>query len=135
MRDLYEAARLRAHKDADCFVCVLVSRGNHQHIFCTDHIVPGFQLERLKDFFAGEKCPDLLGKPKLFFIQNYVEPQNWQGNASLTEADGDLCTIPQVADIFWSHCTLDASVLDRSPSSSSYYLSTLAGLLMDPQKR
>ncbi|XP_058041512.1 uncharacterized protein LOC131199572 [Ahaetulla prasina] len=135
MRDLYEAARLRAHKDADCFVCVLISRGNHQHIFCTDHVVPGFQLERLKDFFTGEKCPDLLGKPKLFFIQNYVEPQNWQGNASLTEADGDLCTIPQVADIFWSHCTLDASVLERSPCSSSYYLSTLAGLLMDPQKR
>uniref|UniRef100_A0A8C7DYY6 CASP8 and FADD like apoptosis regulator n=2 Tax=Naja naja TaxID=35670 RepID=A0A8C7DYY6_NAJNA len=135
MHDLYETARLRAHKDADCFVCILVSRGNNQHIFCTDHIVPGFQLERLKDFFTGERCPDLLGKPKLFFIQNYVEPSNWQGNASLTEADGDLCTIPQVADIFWSHCTLDASVLERSPCSSSYYLSTLAGLLMDPQKR
>ncbi|XP_032066247.1 CASP8 and FADD-like apoptosis regulator isoform X3 [Thamnophis elegans] len=135
MCDLHAAAKLRAHKDADCFVCVLVSRGNQEHIFCTDHIAPGFQLERLKDFFTGEKCPDLLGKPKLFFIQNYVEPQNWQGNASLTEADGNLGTIPQVADIFWSHCRLDASVLERSPCSSSYYLSTLAGLLMDPQKR
>ncbi|XP_015676277.1 CASP8 and FADD-like apoptosis regulator [Protobothrops mucrosquamatus] len=135
MHDLYEVARLRAHKDADCFVCVLVSRGDHQHIFCTDHSVPGFQLERLKDFFTGERCPDLLGKPKLFFIQNYIEPPNWQGNASLTEADGDLCTIPQVADILWSHCTLDASALERSPCSSSYYLSTLADLLMDPQKR
>ncbi|XP_026523684.1 CASP8 and FADD-like apoptosis regulator isoform X1 [Notechis scutatus] len=135
VHDLYETARLRAHKDADCFVCILVSRGDDQHIFCTDHIVPGFQLERLKDFFTGERCPDLLGKPKLFFIQNYVEPPNWQGNASLTEADGNLCTIPQVADVFWSHCTLDASVLERSPCSSSYYLSTLAGLLMDPQKR
>ncbi|XP_039209990.1 CASP8 and FADD-like apoptosis regulator isoform X2 [Crotalus tigris] len=135
MHDLHEVARLRAHKDADCFVCVLVSRGDHQHIFCTDHSVPGFQLERLKDFFTGERCPDLLGKPKLFFIQNYIEPPNWQGNASLTEADGDLCTIPQVADILWSHCTLDASALERSPCSSSYYLSTLANLLMDPQKR
>ncbi|KAM3855281.1 CASP8 and FADD-like apoptosis regulator isoform 3-T9 [Vipera latastei] len=135
MHDLYEVARLRAHKDADCFVCVLVSRGDHQHIFCTDHSVPGFQLERLKDFFTGERCPDLLGKPKLFFIQNYIEPPNWQGNASLTEADGDLCTIPQVADILWSYCTLDASALERSTCSSSYYLSTLADLLMDPQKR
>ncbi|XP_063174070.1 CASP8 and FADD-like apoptosis regulator isoform X2 [Candoia aspera] len=135
MHDLYEVSKLRAQKDADCFVCVLVSRGNHHSVFCTDHIVPGFQLERLKDFFTGERCPDLLGKPKLFFVQNYVEPQNWQENTSLTEADGDLCTIPQGADILWSHCMLDASALDRSPSASSYYLSNLADLLMDPHKR
>ncbi|KAM6463270.1 CASP8 and FADD-like apoptosis regulator isoform 1-T2 [Liasis olivaceus] len=135
MCDLYEVARLKAHKDADCFVCVLVSRGNHQSIFCTDHVVPGFQLERLKDFFTGERCPDLLGKPKLFFIQNYTEPQNCQQNTSLTEADGNLCTIPQVADILWSHCMLDASALERSPTLSSYYLSALADLLIDPHKR
>ncbi|XP_062972257.1 CASP8 and FADD-like apoptosis regulator isoform X2 [Elgaria multicarinata webbii] len=135
MRELYEVARLRQHKNYDCFVCVLVSRGDHQGIFCTDHIIPGFSLERLKSFFIGDRCPDLLGKPKLFFIQNYIEASNHQETPSLVEADGGLCTIPQVADILWSQSKVDASTLDRSPNSSSYYLTTLSELLMDPHKR
>ncbi|XP_042331462.1 CASP8 and FADD-like apoptosis regulator [Sceloporus undulatus] len=135
MRELNDVARLREHKVYDCFVCILVSRGNHQHIFCTDHVVPGFSLERVKHYFVGDRCPDLLGKPKLFFIQNYVEASNWQHNTSLVEADGDLCTIPQVADVLWSQSTLDASALERSPNSSSYYLTALAELLIDPRKR
>lgn len=135
MLELYEVARLKEHKDYDCFVCVLISRGDHQGIFCMDHIVPGFPLERVQNYFTGDKCPGLLGKPKLFFIQNYVESRNWQENTSLLEADGDLCTIPQVADVLWSQSMLGASTLERSPHSSSYYLSTLTELLIDPHKR
>ncbi|KAH0621641.1 hypothetical protein JD844_023169 [Phrynosoma platyrhinos] len=90
MRELNDVARLREHKGYDCFVCILVSRGDHQGIFCTDHVVPGFSLERVKHYFVGDRCPDLLGKPKLFFIQNYVEARNWEHNTSLVEADGDL---------------------------------------------
>ncbi|XP_066476960.1 CASP8 and FADD-like apoptosis regulator [Tiliqua scincoides] len=133
--ELYEVARLKEHKDYDCFVCVLISRGNHQELFCTNHVVPGFPLERVKNYFSGDKCPGLLGKPKLFFIQNYVEPGNQQENTDLLEADGDLYTIPQGADILWSQSMLGASTLERSPHSSSYYLSTLTELLIDPRKR
>lgn len=135
MHELYEVARLKEHKDYDCFVCVLISRGDNQNIFCTDHVVPGFPLERVKNYFIGDKCPGLLGKPKLFFIQNYVEPGNWQENTDLLEADGDLCTIPQGADILWSQSMLSSSTLERSPDLSSYYLSTLTDLLTDPHKR
>ncbi|XP_061464016.1 CASP8 and FADD-like apoptosis regulator isoform X3 [Rhineura floridana] len=135
VRELYEVARLKQHKDYDCFVCILVSRGNHQGIFCTNPIVPGFSLERLKNFFTGDACPYLSGKPKLFFIQNYVEPGTWQENPSLLEADGDLCTIPQGADVLWSLSMLNASNMERSQSSSSYYLSALTELLIDPHKR
>ncbi|XP_053135555.1 CASP8 and FADD-like apoptosis regulator isoform X2 [Hemicordylus capensis] len=135
MHELYTVAGLNEHKDYDCFVCILISRGDHQSIFCTDHVVPGFPLENVKRFFTGDTCPGLLGKPKLFFIQNYVESGNQQENASLLEADGNLCTIPQVADILWSQAMLDASTLDRSPDASSYYLSALTELLIDPHKR
>ncbi|XP_044287629.1 CASP8 and FADD-like apoptosis regulator [Varanus komodoensis] len=135
MRELYEVARLRQHRDYDCFVCVMVSRGDHQGVFCTNHSGPGFSLERVKSFFTGDRCPDLSGKPKLFFIQNYVEPGNRRENTSLIEADGNLCTIPQVADILWSQSMSDASILERSPNSSSYYLTALTDLLIDPHKR
>ncbi|XP_020667408.3 CASP8 and FADD-like apoptosis regulator isoform X1 [Pogona vitticeps] len=135
VRELHTAARLKEHKDYDCFVCILVSRGDHQNIFCTDQLVPGFPLERVKSFFTGGMCNDLLGKPKLFFIQNYIESGGWQDDTSLVEADGDLCTIPQVADILWSQSMVDASALEKSPGSSSYYLTALAKLLTDPHKR
>ncbi|XP_060113092.1 CASP8 and FADD-like apoptosis regulator [Heteronotia binoei] len=134
--ELCEVARLKQHKDYDCFVCIVVSRGSQEDIFCIDRHLPGYPLEKLKRFFTGDKCTALLGKPKLFFIQNYVESRHRQEHSSLVEADGDLgSAIPQVADILWSQSTVDASALERSPSSSSYYLSTLAELLLETRKR
>ncbi|KAL8183680.1 UNVERIFIED_CONTAM: hypothetical protein K2H54_048630 [Gekko kuhli] len=133
---LCEVARMKQHRDYDCFVCVVVSRGSHDDIFCTDRHLPGYPLEKVKRFFTGDKCTALLGKPKLFFVQNYVEPGYRQEPSSLVEADGDLVNaIPQVADILWSQSAVDASALERSPNSTSYYLSTLAELLIETRKR
>uniref|UniRef100_A0A8D0GCX9 CASP8 and FADD like apoptosis regulator n=1 Tax=Sphenodon punctatus TaxID=8508 RepID=A0A8D0GCX9_SPHPU len=132
---LHEVARQQDHKDYDCFACVLVSRGSHHSIFCTDQSFPGFSLEMVKDYFVGDSCPELRGKPKLFFIQSYIVPGNQQETTSLVEVDGDSLSIPQVADIFWSHCKVDVSILERSPSSSSYYLCCLAELLCHPRMR
>ncbi|NWR72378.1 CFLAR regulator, partial [Centropus unirufus] len=144
---LLQAARLQTHRNCDSFICVLVSRGSPQSIFCTDHTCSGFPLEYVKKYFTADSCPALLGKPKLFFIQNYIVPENEQECTSLLEIDGNderivsnapvpwKVTIPQAADIFWSHCRVNASTLEKSPSSSSYYLRCLAELLRNPYKR
>ncbi|NXI07389.1 CFLAR regulator, partial [Irena cyanogastra] len=138
---LLEVARWQKHKNCDSFVCILVSRGNSQSIFCTDHIFSGFPLEQIKKYFTADSCPGLLGKPKLFFIQSYVVPENEQESTSLLEVDGNAenfgpkVTIPHGADIFWSHCKVDVSTLEQSPTSSSYYLRCLAELLRNPYKR
>ncbi|XP_010076877.1 PREDICTED: CASP8 and FADD-like apoptosis regulator [Pterocles gutturalis] len=144
---LLEVARLQKHRNCDSFICVLVSRGTPQSIFCTDHTFPGFPLEQIKKYFTADSCPELLGKPKLFFIQTYIVPDNEQECTSLLEVDGNdekiiantkipwKLTIPQVADIFWSQCKVDVSTLEKSPSSSSYYLRCLAELLRNPHRR
>uniref|UniRef100_H0ZJ79 CASP8 and FADD-like apoptosis regulator n=1 Tax=Taeniopygia guttata TaxID=59729 RepID=H0ZJ79_TAEGU len=138
---LLEVARWQKHKYCDSFVCILVSRGNSQSIFCTDHTFSGFPLEQIKKYFTADSCPGLLGKPKLFFIQSYVVPENEQECSSLLEVDGNAenisskVTIPHAADIFWSHCKVDVSKLEQSPTSSSYYLRCLAELLHNPYKR
>ncbi|KAM7097016.1 CASP8 and FADD-like apoptosis regulator isoform 3-T4 [Ciconia maguari] len=144
---LLEVARLQKHRNCDSFICILVSRGSPQSIFCTDHTFSGFPLERIKKYFTADSCPELLGKPKLFFIQSYIVPENEQEYTSLLEVDGNdekiianakipwKVTIPQVADIFWSQCKVDVSTLEKSPSSSSYYLRCLAELLRNPHKR
>lgn len=144
---LLEVARLQKHRNFDSFICVLVSRGSPQSIFCTDHTFSGFPLEQIKKYFTADSCPELLGKPKLFFIQSYIVPESEQECTSLLEVDGNnekitanakipwKVTIPQVADIFWSQCKVDVSTLEKSPSSSSYYLRCLAELLRNPHKR
>uniref|UniRef100_A0A8C8T1W5 CASP8 and FADD like apoptosis regulator n=1 Tax=Pelusios castaneus TaxID=367368 RepID=A0A8C8T1W5_9SAUR len=143
----HQIARLQKHRDCDSFICILVSRGSPQSIFCTDQTYPGYPLDRVKNFFTGDSCPELLGKPKLFFIQSYIVPANQQEPTSLLEVDGNEqkitantrrlwnCSIPPVADIFWSQCKVDVSVLERSPSSSSCYLRCLTELLCNPHKR
>ncbi|NXH29246.1 CFLAR regulator, partial [Myiagra hebetior] len=138
---LLEVARWQKHRNCDSFICILVSRGNSQSIFCTDHTFSGFPLEQIKKHFTADSCPGLLGKPKLFFIQSYVVPENEQECTSLLEVDGNgenisaKVTIPQAADILWSHCKVDVSTLEQSPASSSYYLRCLAELLRNPYKR
>ncbi|XP_065418154.1 CASP8 and FADD-like apoptosis regulator isoform X4 [Chrysemys picta bellii] len=143
----HEVARLQKHRDLDSFICILVSRGSPQSIFCTDQTFPGYPLDQVKKFFTGDSCRELLGKPKLFFIQSYIVPADQQEPTSLLEVDGNEqkitantrrprnCSIPPVADIFWSQCKVDVSVLERSPSSSSHYLRSLAELLCNPHKR
>ncbi|NWX32097.1 CFLAR regulator, partial [Notiomystis cincta] len=138
---LLEVARGQKHRNCDSFICILVSRGNSQSIFCTDHTFSGFPLEQIKRYFTADSCPGLLGKPKLFFIQSYIVPENEQECSSLLEIDGNgenisaRVTIPHAADIFWSHCKVDVSTLEQSPTSSSYYLRCLAELLRNPYKR
>ncbi|NXO83079.1 CFLAR regulator, partial [Sitta europaea] len=138
---LLEVARWQRHRNCDSFICILVSRGNSQSIFCTDHTFSGFPLEQIKKHFTADSCPGLLGKPKLFFIQSYVVPESEQECTSLLEVDGNgentsaKVTIPHAADIFWSHCKVDVSTLEHSPTSSSYYLRCLAELLRNPYKR
>ncbi|XP_009876193.1 PREDICTED: CASP8 and FADD-like apoptosis regulator [Apaloderma vittatum] len=144
---LLETGRLQEHRNYDSFACILVSRGSPQSIFCTDDTFPGFPLEEVKKYFTADSCPELLGKPKLFFIQSYIVPENEQEYTSLLEVDGNdekiisnaklsgKVTIPQVADIFWSQCKVDVSALEKSSSSSSYYLHCLSELLRNPYKR
>lgn len=138
---LLDVARWQKHRNCDSFICILVSRGNSQSIFCTDHTFSGFPLEQIKKYFTADSCPGLLGKPKLFFIQSYVVLENEQECTSLLEVDGNgenisaKVTIPHAADIFWSHCKVDVSTLEKSPNLSSYYLRCLAELLRNPYKR
>ncbi|XP_005484243.2 CASP8 and FADD-like apoptosis regulator [Zonotrichia albicollis] len=138
---LLEVARWQKHKTCDSFVCILVSRGNSQSIFCTDHTFSGFPLDQIKKYFTADSCPGLLGKPKLFFIQSYVVPENEQECTCLLEVDGNAdnirakVTIPHTADIFWSHCKVDVSTLEQSPTAPSKYLRCLAELLRNPYKR
>ncbi|XP_036611102.1 CASP8 and FADD-like apoptosis regulator isoform X2 [Trichosurus vulpecula] len=144
---LYQVSCLSKHRDYDIFVCILISRSDSENIFGIDQPCSGFPLHQIRKFFTGDACPLLLGKPKLFFIQNYVVPEDHKEPNSLVEVDGRMshnvwrprsptgALLHQEADIFWSLCKVNVSVLEKFPGSPSFYLRCLSQLLHQPAER
>ncbi|KAG8520959.1 CASP8 and FADD-like apoptosis regulator [Galemys pyrenaicus] len=136
---LHQFAYKIQHQNYDSFVCVLVSRGGYQSVFGVDETHAGFSLESIRRMFMGDSCPSLLGKPKLFFIQNYVVSESQQDDSSLLEVDGPAvnntgaadrqpgpCTVHREADFFWSLCRADVFLLERPATAPSVYLQYLS---------
>ncbi|XP_063501045.1 CASP8 and FADD-like apoptosis regulator isoform X3 [Symphalangus syndactylus] len=145
---LGQFACMPEHRDYDSFVCVLVSRGDSQSVYGVDQTHSGLALHHIRRMFMGDSCPYLAGKPKMFFIQNYVVSEGQLEDSSLLEVDGPamknvefkarkrgLCTVHREADFFWSLCTADVSLLERSHSSPSLYLQCLSQKLRQERKR
>nr|XP_005573962.1 PREDICTED: CASP8 and FADD-like apoptosis regulator isoform X3 [Macaca fascicularis]XP_028686806.1 CASP8 and FADD-like apoptosis regulator isoform X3 [Macaca mulatta] len=145
---LGQFACMPEHQDYDSFVCVLVSRGGSQSLYGVDQTHSGLPLHHIRRMFMGDSCPYLAGKPKVFFIQNYVVSEGQLEDSSLLEVDGPamknvefkaqqrgLSTVHREADFFWSLCTADVSLLERSCSSPSLYLQCLSQKLRQERKR
>ena len=63
---VYSPAAASDHSDCDCFGCAILSHGREGFVYATDRLIP---LEALTVPFKGDRCPTLVGKPKLFFLQ------------------------------------------------------------------
>lgn len=143
IQTLRQVAHMPQHQNYDSFVCVLVSRGGSQSVFGVDPTHSGFPLDQIKRMFMGDACPSLLGKPKLFFNQIYVVSESLREDSSILEVDGPAlknvepkagqpgpCTVHREADIFWSLCKADVSLLEQPSSPPSLYLKCLSQKLM-----
>lgn len=140
---LTETLRMKEIQDVDSIVCCIISRGTESQLFGTDPHALGLDLDRVKHFFTAARCRSLVGKPKLFFIQRYSIPE-YHALAWREHRDEDLETdgyaerpkcdvIPEDADIFWSHCSIDECQLARG-QHNSVYLKALADALHKGQR-
>nr|KAF6353034.1 CASP8 and FADD like apoptosis regulator [Pipistrellus kuhlii] len=145
---LCQVAYRTHHQDKDSFVCVLVSRGGSQGLLGVDRTHAGLPLDQIRRMFRGDACPSLLGKPKVFFIQNYETAEVQLEDSSLLEVDGRgassmdakawqpaPCTVHPEADFFWSLCRADVSLLEQYPTLSSRYLQCLSQKLQQERRR
>ncbi|XP_069851904.1 CASP8 and FADD-like apoptosis regulator isoform X3 [Dipodomys merriami] len=145
---LHRMACMPQHQDYDSFVCILVSRGSSQSVFGVDQTHSGLSLDQIRRTFTGDACPYLIGKPKLFFIQNYEVLEGQLEDSSVLEVDGPAMNnveskvlnpepymVHQEADIFWSLCRADVSHLEETFSSHSVYLQNLSQQLEQGRKR
>lgn len=57
----------KSHLNFDCFVCAILTHGERDIIYGVDG--NKLLLDEIIAFVDGEKCPTLIDKPKIFFIQ------------------------------------------------------------------
>ena len=67
-RKIKEESRSDFHKNADAFIFIILSHGTKGHIYGSDGAKVNID-EEIIAAFDGIHCPQLAGKPKLFFIQ------------------------------------------------------------------
>ncbi|KAM9085119.1 caspase-8 isoform 1-T2 [Megaptera novaeangliae] len=128
------------HNNKDCFICCILSHGDKGIIYGSDgQEAPIYELT---SYFTGSKCPSLLGKPKIFFIQacqgdNYqrgiaVETDSEQKEAYL-EMDSSLQKryIPDEADFLLGMATVNNCVSYRSTMEGTWYIQSLCQSLRE----
>ncbi|XP_066543410.1 CASP8 and FADD-like apoptosis regulator isoform X2 [Amia ocellicauda] len=129
---LNETSRMTEFQYIDCFVCCIISRGTSNAMLATECEGPGLKYDAIKHLFTADHCPGLLGKPKLFFIQNYCRNADVEADAPSRACSME--SIPHEADIFWSYCKTEAAHLEKT-QHQSIYCNTLSAGLMKGQRR
>lgn len=79
------------NNEYDCFVCCILSHGYEKGIYCNDGTEMDFK--DIKKFFDGERCRELIGKPKLFFVQAC----QGEGKCGWAQLERDSPLIPSAA--------------------------------------
>ncbi|KAK1166200.1 caspase-8-like [Acipenser oxyrinchus oxyrinchus] len=127
-----EKYRQQDHSNRDCFVCCILSHGSKGTIAGTDGCsVP---IREITSYFTGLKCPTLVKKPKVFFIQacqggNCQQPVrvqgDFEGHEMEPEEDTGTNTIPNDSDFLLGMATLEGYLSFRFPDKGSYYIQAL----------
>ncbi|XP_067892049.1 CASP8 and FADD-like apoptosis regulator isoform X2 [Heterodontus francisci] len=144
LRDTSERNDLAA---LDCFVCCIVSRGTPDSILAINGNSLRLSFEQIQQYFKGQSCRPLLGKPRLFFIQDFLtatsdsddelETDTAWSNGDAIQADGNVWeeVVPQEADILWSCCQVSERLLYQAPQQPSSFMRTLSECLRKHQHR
>ncbi|ESO89226.1 hypothetical protein LOTGIDRAFT_105903, partial [Lottia gigantea] len=129
------------HSNNDCFGCAILSHGKDGKIYATDGILP---LELMVLPIKGDRCPSLIGKPKLFFIQacrginlDYgVDMSDASTTSSKDEdytdaASQTVCIrkIPSEADFLFSYSTVPGYYSWRNNQEGSWFIQALCIVL------
>ncbi|XP_041857409.1 caspase-8 [Melanotaenia boesemani] len=131
MLSVFHELSRRDHSQMDCLVCFVLSHGQEGGVHGVDGLI--VRLEELMDPFVGLKCPSLVEKPKLFFIQacqgnNTQKPVEADGpelSNICCDAKADKKSIPSDADFLLGMATVPSCVSFRERSNGTWYIQSL----------
>ncbi|KAM3937476.1 caspase-6 isoform 2-T2 [Leptodactylus fuscus] len=127
------------HSDADCFLCVFLSHGEDNHVYAYD---AKLEIRQLTALFKGDKCPSLVGKPKIFIIQacrgaQHDEPvlatdctDSKDPETNTVEVDAaSVYTLPAGADFIMCYSVAEGYYSHRETINGSWYIQDLCAAL------
>ncbi|XP_029647315.1 caspase-3-like [Octopus sinensis] len=104
-RQIFNDVSKLDHSKCASFACIILTQGlQSSTIQCSDETI---SLTELLPMFSPNKCPTLVGKPKLFFIQNADTLANSAHNSQLY-SDYKVPMISLYEDILISSCTVSS---------------------------
>lgn len=161
-RELYALSQ-KDHTAFDCCVVIILSHGtevNHNRFPGAIHGVDGpiVPVQNITNYFNGQNCPTLQGKPKIFFIQACggdqkdigfeVSPDEFEPAAGGIDDHTDAtpmspreelgkdsdepdarASLPTPSDILVSYSTFPGYVSWRDTQAGSWYVETLDNVL------
>ncbi|XP_012789124.2 caspase-6-like [Sorex araneus] len=139
LHKMHEAS-IDSHVDADCFLCVFLTHGEGNYLYAYDAMV---EISMLTDFFKGDKCRSLVGKPKIFIIQacrgdKLDEPAQpmeevdatRQLDSNETQVDSaSVYTLPAGADFLMCYSVAEGYFSHRNTRDGSWYIQDLCEVL------
>nr|AGU12796.1 caspase 3b [Cyprinus carpio] len=112
------------HSHCASLVCVLLSHGDEGVFFGTDTSV---ELKQLTSLFRGDRCPSLVGKPKLFFIQACRGTELDPGVE--TDSMDKPIRIPVEADFLYAYSTVSGYYSWRNTMTGSWFIQSLCEMI------
>lgn len=117
------------HTDNDCFACCILTHGEHGQLWGTD---AKFPLDMLFNFFLGDNCSTLVGKPKIFFVQA-CQGDKLDHGVSVIGADSldsaAYLKIPNHADFLIAYSTLPGFYSWRNTQHGSWFMEAIINVL------
>uniref|UniRef100_A0A3Q4H168 Caspase-6 n=1 Tax=Neolamprologus brichardi TaxID=32507 RepID=A0A3Q4H168_NEOBR len=123
------------HSDADCFFLAFLSHGEDNHVYCYDGKI---SIQEITSMFKGDKCQDLVGKPKIFVIQacrgekhdDPVTPADAVDSKVEVFVDASaIHTLPAGADFIMCYSVAEGYYSHRETINGSWYIQDLCELL------
>lgn len=122
------------HKNNDCFVCCILTHGEHGQLWGSD---TKFPVDMLFNSFLGENCISLVGKPKMFFVQA-CQGERLDHGVPVTGLDSldsaAFFKIPNHADFLIAYSTLPGFYSWRNTQDGSWFMQAVIRVFNDYHK-
>ncbi|XP_077511085.1 caspase-3-like [Amblyomma americanum] len=147
MKALLKWAAKECDKEKDdCLVLVLMCHGKENYIYGTDY-EPLHLYNDVYEQFSKDNCPELKGKPKLFFVQasrrgNYSCPTaGVPKNSDSGSMSADVCKASPASktpectatwsDMYIAHATIPCHLKLKNEESGSWFMSAIYEVFLE----
>ncbi|XP_034544089.1 caspase-6-like [Notolabrus celidotus] len=126
------------HSDTDCFLLIFLSHGENDHVYTYDGKI---SIQDITALFKGDKCPSLVGKPKIFILQACRGDRHDDPVMACDAVDSELKTnevvvdasavhtLPAGADFIMCYSVAEGYYSHRETLNGSWYVQDLCELL------